>query len=271
MHAVGREGRLDPVRAADGAGQLHRGGRREAAVVARVVDDVPTAAFTAYMHNGHAVRVDFLAHFFRGALAGHRRGAGEMQGTLVDVLVVDREQAFGGAAFDGEEVHAVVVHAHGIEQVVGRVVAVLVPGLRVVVQRRAPRREHVGHIALRHDASVRHRRGQRVEAKLQRRGGGDFGRGVRFADVIVIVVIAAITAGQAKAGHRGEGGGKTAAHHHAARQILFQNFAERAALAGVADDLVGDGFAHVASWRWGLCLNGRAILEAANERLMTPR
>ncbi|GEM_PF-5094021 len=91
------------------------------------------------MDDGDTVGVDFLAYFFSRALAIDQGRAIGVQGFFINVFVVDGQQALGRAAFQREEVHAVMVHAHGVEQVVGAVIAVLVPGQSVVIDRCAPR------------------------------------------------------------------------------------------------------------------------------------
>ena len=230
LAAGGRERRLDPVGARHRAGQVHRRGRGKAAVVAGVVDDLPFAALLAHMHDGNAMGIDFLAHLFCRALASHRRGAVRVQGLFVDVLVVDHQQAFAGAARQRKVVHAVMVHAGGVQQVLRGVAAFVAPGRCLVVERRTPGTNDRSHITGGHDAGVRHRVGQRGKAQL---------------DGLVVVAIAAATAGgDAGTGKQRQGRAQAAAHHQAPRHMRFENGAERGVVARVTDDFVGYGFAH---------------------------
>src|SRR5690606_1114365 len=151
LRAVGREGGLDPVRATHRASQFHGRGRGEAAVVARVLNDVPAAIGATNMDDGHAVGVDFLAYFFCRPLAIDQGRPIGVQGFFINVFVVDGQQALGRASFQGEEVHAVMVHAHGVEQVVGAVIAVLVPRQGIVIDWRTPRGQYMGNVAGRND------------------------------------------------------------------------------------------------------------------------
>ena len=247
LRAVGRERRAHRGRATHGPGQRHRRGGGEAAVVARVLHDGPAARLQSDVQDGHAVGVDLLAHFFGGALAVHLRGAGRVQRAFVDVFVVDGQQPFGGRALQRKVMHAVVVHAGGVQQVVGGVGAVAAPGLGDVVERGAPCAEHLRDIAGRHHAGVGHGGGQRLEAQRQ------LGRLRRAAAGAATaraglgggrVAIAATAGAQGSAGHGGEGRAQAATGQRAAREGLFQDGAEGLVGAGVANGGIGRGFAH---------------------------
>lgn len=96
---------------------------------------MPAAVDLLQAYNASTVSVDFLAHFFNRALAVDiGSGAGRVQGGSVDVLEIDCQQAVFRAAVDGEEVHAVVVHAHGVGLVGRGVAAVGLPRVAVAVQ-----------------------------------------------------------------------------------------------------------------------------------------
>ncbi len=198
------------------------------------------------MDDGYAVGIDFFAYFLGRALAIHHSRALWVQRFFVNVFVVDGQQALSGAAFQREEVHAVMVHAHGVEQIVGAVIAVLIPGQGVVIDRRPPWGKHMGNVALGHNTAICHGSGQGLKTQLDACRWFRIGIGGCAAVVIrgLAARTAAITARQAKTAHGGQSGCQTTAHHRAARQADFQYFTEGLVLTVVAHSLVGDVFAH---------------------------
>src|SRR5690606_9020410 len=153
--AIGREAGLHMGRAAQRTGQLHHAGGGEAAVERVIVDHPPAAVLLADAQHAHAVGIDLLAHLLGGAPAiGVARRAVGVKGLLIDVLVVHHQQTVLGTAVEGEEMHAVVVHAHRIGLILGAVAAVRLPGTRRAVQWRAPGRQHLGAVAGRYHARV---------------------------------------------------------------------------------------------------------------------
>ena len=95
------------------------------------------------------------------------------QQALVDVLVVDHQQAMLGAAIQGEVHQAVVVHAH-----LHRLVFGAVAGIRFVrrhlprnTHRLAPRRQNLVHIVSWQFDEVPHANGHGFEANLAGRLG----------------------------------------------------------------------------------------------------
>ena len=185
--AVGAVQGLEQGMAARRADHLHRRGGGDAAVVA-AGHHLPVAeAVAADLDDGHAVGVDFLAHFLgRGAQAVQCGRSVGVQQRRVDVLVVEHQQAVVGAApatvtaVDGEEVHAVMVHADLFGLVLGAVAGVLEEGREASADRRAPGHEDAGAVAGRHRDAVgaAHRHGVEGQAiaLAQRHGGALFGR-----------------------------------------------------------------------------------------------
>lgn len=136
------------------ARQVHDRGGGETTVQRVVFHHLPTAVDLGDAHHASAVGVDLFAHFFDRTHTANQGRASRVQGLRVDVFVVDRQQAVGGAAVDREEVHAIVVHAHRVGLVGGGVAAVAFPRGCVAVQRRAPRGQDVGGVAGGHGAGI---------------------------------------------------------------------------------------------------------------------
>jgi len=122
-----------------------RRARRDPAGLARGSDDAPGAALERHLHDGHAHRVLGLEDFL-GAPAPEPVGKEE---ALVEVLVVYREEAVGGAVRavgQREEMHAVVMHA-GLQGLLGGTVRGVETKLRTTLgnaDRVAPAIEHGG-------------------------------------------------------------------------------------------------------------------------------
>ncbi len=187
--------------------------------------------------------IDFLAHLLDRALAVDIGGrAGRVQGGGVDVLEVDRQQAVFRAAVDREEVHAVMVHAHGVGLVGRGVAAVGLPWVGVAVQWRAPGRQHVGAVAGGNHAGVGTRAGDGLEAQCQFRHlwFGDRRLGHRwFGDRIIVIGTTTVEAAcQAGTGDHGDGGAQAAAHHAAAAQVGVHDIGHRHVAAVVPVQVV---------------------------------
>ncbi|MNQ75278.1 hypothetical protein D3C85_900650 [compost metagenome] len=160
--------------AARRAGDLHRRGGGDTAVAA-AGHHFPVAAYiAANLHHGYAVGVDFLAHFLcADALAVHQRRAIGVQQRGVDVLVVEHQQAVvrtlarAAAAIDGEEVHAVMVHADLFGLVLGAVAGVIEEGRVAPGDRGAPGNEGGGLVARRHGDGVGAAGGNGIEGQAR--------------------------------------------------------------------------------------------------------
>ncbi|MNM56122.1 hypothetical protein D3C81_672770 [compost metagenome] len=219
LGAVLRETRLDVLAATQGACDVHHRGGGEAAVERVVVDHLPAAADFLQADHPGAMGVDLLAYFLDRTLAAAVAGrAVGMQGVGVDVFVVDRQQAVFGAAVDGEEMHAVMVHAHRVGLVGGGVAAVGFPRVGAGVQRRAPGRQDVGCVSGGDHAGVGARAGDGGEAQFQ------FRRGWWLDDRFVVIRVTAVEATrQASPGNHRDRGAQATAYHAAAAQVRLQN------------------------------------------------
>ncbi len=97
--------------------------------------------------------IDLGAHFIGRTLAGIRIGRAALgcpQRILIDVFVVhDQQEVAGGRVVaQGEVVHAIVMHADGVELDLRRHRQILAPLGCLGIERRAPRRQHLCGIPL---------------------------------------------------------------------------------------------------------------------------
>ena len=195
-HAVGtigqRAARMRAVRAVKGchlgmaacrARNFHTG-QAGNAPVARVGHDPPVAIrVSAHAHDRDTMRVKFFQHMIgrsRPGMIGRAPGAdlatlrhGVMQKARLDIFMVHHQKAVGGTAlpraiaFNGEEVHAVMMHAG----LMGLILAGIVRCERrkITADRIAPAIDDPRLITVRHDDSVG--RGYRHGVEPQRRTG----------------------------------------------------------------------------------------------------
>lgn len=116
-------------------------------------DDLPAAVVLSHLDHRNAMRRLRLRHLF-GAPVVH---AAAVKQAVIGVFVVDAKQAVGRrrlAVFDeGEEMHAVVVHA-GLLHLGGRIVAGIGAGTRAVGNRVAPGVEQGRRVALGQDDGI---------------------------------------------------------------------------------------------------------------------
>ncbi len=141
--------------AAQRAADVHGRGGGETPVQWIVLHHLPVAMHVAQAYHASAMCVDFLANFFCRPLAvSCPGGAGRVQSCRVDVLEVNGQQAIIRAAIDGEEMHAVMVHAHGVGLVDSGIAAVRLPGRGFPVEWCSPGGQDACTIALGNGARI---------------------------------------------------------------------------------------------------------------------
>ncbi|CRM84567.1 hypothetical protein [Pseudomonas sp. 22 E 5] len=150
---------FQPGMAGSGAAQADRRIAVDAAVVARVLHELPGVALAPHLNHRYAFAGLGLAHVFSRL----RRAAMGVEVAVVGVFIVDGHQRTVVVAGEGEQAHAVVVVTELLFLGLGGAIAGRVEGRRVLVQRLAPTDQHRG--------GVTRRQGDGVAG-----GGGDAGK-----------------------------------------------------------------------------------------------
>ncbi len=224
--------------AARRAADLHRCRAGDAAI-AGAGQHLPLAAVATNFHHRNSVGVDFLADLVgAAALAVDQRRAVGVQQRGVDVLVVEDQQAVvalvtaTALTIDGEEVHAVVVHAHLIGLIGGAVAGIVEECREAAANGRAPGNEGRGLVAGRYADGIgtvgRHRRERQTLAALLQ----------AFEQVLERIPGGFSTAGQGDAEEAHDTECRTACNHLAAAQYGLDQVIDMGVAGGVAEGFI---------------------------------
>ena len=198
------------------AGDFHFSQSGNTAVVAATHHFPVRATHDAALnfHHGHTVSGHFFQHFILRAWCA--TGACGVQYVLIDVFVVDAQNAVGRRTIDREEVHTIVVHAHLLQRFGAGVQAVIAVRRVRTGNRRTPGNQRCPLIASRQGNGIGtgSRNGAETNARhfiqaIRRNNGSGF--------------IIGGTASQIHAHHAHRRGTHNALQQRAARKTLLHN------------------------------------------------
>ena len=240
--AVGAVASLEQGVTACWAADLHRCGARDAAV-AGAGQHLPLATHAAHFYYRNAVGVDFLAHFIgAAALAADQGGAIGVQQRRVDVLVVEYQQAVvalvtaAALTVDGEEVHAVMVHADLVSLIGGTVAGVVEECREAATNRRAPGDEGGGFVAGWHGDGIGTGNRHRIERQALAAFLQTFQQLLELVFERVVRGLGTAGHGDAEKAHDAER--SAAGDHLAAAQAGFDQVIDMGIAGGVAERFI---------------------------------